>query len=79
MITDEAKRQSGGLSLEFWETLERDGENANLEPLIDRWDASAENVGRVVCNDERDHLGFAGTIHRTRYSPRGVRRVLRAS
>jgi hypothetical protein len=52
MIGDELKRQFGELSVQFSENLERDGEDANVEHLVDQWEALEEKVGRVVCNDE---------------------------
>jgi hypothetical protein len=52
MITDDIKRQFGELSIESLETLQRDGDDRNLEPLVDQWEALDEKVGRVACNDE---------------------------
>jgi hypothetical protein len=52
MITNEQKRQFGELSMDFLETLQRDGDDRNLEPIIDQWKALEEKVGRVVRYDE---------------------------
>jgi hypothetical protein len=52
MLTGEVKRRFGELSLQFSENLERDGENAKVEHLIDQWDALEAQVGRLVRNDE---------------------------
>jgi hypothetical protein len=52
MITDEQKRQFGGLSVEFLETLQRDGDDRNLDPIMDQWEALEGKVGRIVCYDE---------------------------
>jgi hypothetical protein len=49
MITDEIKRRFGELSMDFLETLQRDGDDRNLDPIIDQWAALEEKVGRVVC------------------------------
>jgi hypothetical protein len=50
--TNEITRRFGELSLQLSENLERDGDQTNVEPLIDQWDALEETVGRIVCNDE---------------------------
>jgi hypothetical protein len=52
MITDEIKRQFGELSMNFLETLHRDGDDRNLDPIIDQWEALEEKIGRNVCYDE---------------------------
>jgi hypothetical protein len=48
MITDEQKRQFGELSMDFLETLQRDGSDRNLDPIMDEWEALEEKVGRLV-------------------------------
>src|ERR1700730_6581454 len=52
MITDEQKRQFGELSMDFLETLQRDGSDSNLDPIMDQWEALEKKIGRVVCYDE---------------------------
>jgi hypothetical protein len=52
MITDELKRQFAELSMECLETLQRDGDDRNLNPIMDQWEALEEKVGRVVCYGE---------------------------
>jgi hypothetical protein len=52
MITDEIKRRFGELSMDFLETLQRDGDDRNLDPIIDQWEALEEKVGRLVCYPE---------------------------
>ena len=52
MITDEQKRQFGELSMDFLETLQRDGDDRNLDPIMDQWEALEEKIGRVVCYGE---------------------------
>jgi hypothetical protein len=52
IITDEQKRQFGELSMDFLETLQRDGDDRNLDRIIDQWEALEKKIGRVVCYDE---------------------------
>ena len=48
MITDEQKRQFGELSMDFLETLQRDGSDRNLDPIMDEWEALEEKVRHLV-------------------------------
>jgi hypothetical protein len=52
MITDEQKRQFDELSMDFLETLQRDGSDKNLDPIMDEWEALEEKVGRLVVYSE---------------------------
>jgi hypothetical protein len=52
MVTDELKRRFGELSMEFLETLQCDGDDRNLDPIMDQRETLEGNVGRIVCYDE---------------------------
>jgi hypothetical protein len=52
MLADGLKRQFGELAVEFSENLERDGDDRNLDPIMDQWNSLEGKVGREVTYDK---------------------------